>query len=228
MSSAQPTTDLEKAQAAEIVRLLTRLTGVESRLAQANVLIVEGNAQSAALIAELTAQIGKLADLVARSNERFAELAAAAARNGRKPKAATSPPSTVATPANLTPEQAAAFEQRPVAPVLPEMEKPTPKERKPKGRNALPDHLPPEKSESRPSGCGNCGGARLDVVAHFVEEKLTVVAEHQRRRITDRYTCRCRDCGVRTTGEAPPAPYARSKVTCEWLATPVPQVLATP
>jgi hypothetical protein len=33
-----------------------------------------------------------------------------------------------------------------------------------------------------------------------------------------RFTCRCRACGERTTLRSPPAPYERSKVTCEWLA----------
>jgi transposase len=33
-----------------------------------------------------------------------------------------------------------------------------------------------------------------------------------------RYTCRCRACGERTTLRSLPAPYERSKVTCEWLA----------
>ncbi len=38
--------------------------------------------------------------------------------------------------------------------------------------------------------------------------------EHQRRRVVRRTTCRCRDCGGRTT----PRPYERSKVTSAWLA----------
>lgn len=50
------------------------------------------------------------------------------------------------------------------------------------------------------------------------EEKLHVVKEHQRRRVVDRTTCRCRNCGGRTTPRSLPAPYDRSKVTCEWLA----------
>lgn len=40
----------------------------------------------------------------------------------------------------------------------------------------------------------------------------------QRRRGVRRYTCRCRACGERTTLRSLPAPYKRSKVTCEWLA----------
>jgi hypothetical protein len=50
------------------------------------------------------------------------------------------------------------------------------------------------------------------------EEKLHVVKEHQRRRVVRRYTCRCRACGERTTLRSLPAPYERSKVTCDWLA----------
>jgi hypothetical protein len=33
-----------------------------------------------------------------------------------------------------------------------------------------------------------------------------------------RTTCRCRACGERTTPRSLPAPYERSKVTCEWLS----------
>lgn len=51
-----------------------------------------------------------------------------------------------------------------------------------------------------------------------VEEKLHVVKEHQRRRVVRRTTCRCRSCGGRTTPRSLPAPWERSKVTCEWLA----------
>jgi hypothetical protein len=58
----------------------------------------------------------------------------------------------------------------------------------------------------------------LDVVDQLLEEKLHVVKEHQRRRVVRRYTCRCRACGERTTARSLPAPYERSKVTCEWLA----------
>jgi hypothetical protein len=50
------------------------------------------------------------------------------------------------------------------------------------------------------------------------EEKLHVVKEHQRRRVVRRYTCRCRACGERTTLRSLPAPYERSKITCDWLA----------
>lgn len=78
--------------------------------------------------------------------------------------------------------------------------------------------MPADETTSRPCACGRCGSARLDVVNTFDEEKLTVVKEHQRRRVVHRVTARCRDCGQRTTGEAPPAPYERSKVTCEWLS----------
>ena len=52
----------------------------------------------------------------------------------------------------------------------------------------------------------------------LVEEKLHVVKEHQRRRVVRRTTCRCRVCFERTTPTSLPAPYPRSKVTCEWLA----------
>jgi len=68
-----------------------------------------------------------------------------------------------------------------------------------------------------PTRCAHCDGTDLTVVDVLVEEKLDV-RSHQRRRVTRRKTCLCKDCGHRTTGEAPPAPFAASKVTCEWLA----------
>jgi hypothetical protein len=53
---------------------------------------------------------------------------------------------------------------------------------------------------------------------HGWEEKLHVVQEHQRRRVVKRTTVRCRNCLRRTTSDSLPAPYERSKVTCDWLA----------
>jgi hypothetical protein len=41
-----------------------------------------------------------------------------------------------------------------------------------------------------------------------------------------RTTCRCRDCGQRTTPRSLPAPYERAKVTCAWLAWLVDQKFA--
>ncbi len=42
--------------------------------------------------------------------------------------------------------------------------------------------------------------------------------QHERRRVVVRITCRCRACDARTTPRSLPAPYARSKVTGDWLA----------
>jgi transposase len=89
---------------------------------------------------------------------------------------------------------------------------------RPSGRKALPEHLEIEAHRVRPDRCAQCGGTALDVVDEVVEAKLHVVKEHQRRRVVTRTTCRCRTCRARTTPPSLPAPYARSKVTCEWLA----------
>lgn len=167
-------------------------------------------------IADQTVQLAKLADLVARNNERIAELTAVVGRTKRKSTPGESATATAA--ADLPADVRKAFDERPRPPELPPKAKPARKARKPTGRSPLPAHLPADESESRPCACGTCGGARLDLVDTFDEEKLTVVAQHQRRRVVHRYTVRCRDCQARTTGDAPPAPYARSKVTCEWLA----------
>ena len=89
---------------------------------------------------------------------------------------------------------------------------------KPTGRKKVPPHLEAEEHALRPDACVHCGSAALDAAEELVEEKLHVVKEHQRRRRVRRTTCRCRSCGGRTTPRSLPAPYERSKVTCEWLA----------
>ena len=66
--------------------------------------------------------------------------------------------------------------------------------------------------------CGQCGSNKLDRVDSFVEERLTFVASHHRRRVQRRVTMRCQRCQERTTSPAPPAPWSRAKVSCEWLA----------
>ena len=68
------------------------------------------------------------------------------------------------------------------------------------------------------TGEAHCGSTALDAADVIEEEKLDVVKEHQRRRVVKRTTCRCRDCGKRTTPRSLPAPYARAKVTGDWLA----------
>lgn len=199
---------------AESDRLHAENADLRERLARMEALLAASNER----IAELTTQVGKLSEAVARSNERLVELAAAASRakgKGARPEPAPKPP---APPLDVAEDQQKAFEDRPQPPALPDRQKPPPKPRKPTGRSPLPEHLTADESTSRPCACGKCGGARLDVVDTFDEEKLTVVREHQRRRLVHRVTARCRDCGTRTTGEAPPAPWERSKVTCEWLA----------
>jgi transposase len=162
-------------------------------------------------------QITQLIEQLARLNERVAELLAVAQRKQRKT------PAPVLTPSPLLPpvvegEQQRAFEERPKAPDKPTAERTAKKKAKPTGRKPLPGHLEAEEHELRPESCGACGGQALDVADELVEEKLHVVKEHQRRRVVRRYTCRCRACGERTTLRSLPAPYQRSKVTCEWLA----------
>jgi transposase len=145
-----------------------------------------------------------------------AELLVVAQRKQRKalevPAAAPPPPPVVEG------EEQRAFEDRPKAPDKPTGEPKTKKKAKPTGRKPLPSHLEAEEHELRPDSCAHCGGAALDVADELTEEKLHVVKEHQRRPVVRRYTCRCRVCGERTTLRSLPAPYERSKVTCDWLA----------
>jgi hypothetical protein len=175
--------------------------------------------ENAALRAELAAAmatIGVMGAQLAKLNERVEELLAIAQRKSRKtatPVAKKHEPALVVEPAAR-----AAFDTRPAPPVLPEKPKPAKREPKRTGRNAVPSHLEADEHGLRPAQCVRCGGTALDVVDVLVEEKLDVVKEHLRRRVVRRVTCRCRGCLTRTTPTSLPAPYARSKVTCEWLA----------
>lgn len=169
--------------------------------------LLRENAELRALVTRLTEQIAKLTD-------RVAELLVVAQRRQRKP-ALEKPPEPRP---DVVGDAKQAFERRPKPP-----KKPGPKERakkpvRPTGRKPLPPHLEAEEHARRPDACGECGGTALDVADELVEEKLHVVKEHQRRRVVRRTTCRCRDCGARTTPRSLPAPYERSKVTSEWLA----------
>lgn len=175
------------------------------------------NAELRRQLAQIAEQNAQLIEQLARLNERVAELLAVAQRKQRKARA------TVAVPAPAPPpvvqgEERRAFEERPKAPEKPPAEQSAKKKAKPTGRKPLPGHLEAEEHELRPDACAACGGAALDVADELVEEKLHVVKEHQRRRVVRRYTCRCRACGERTTLRSLPAPYERSKITCEWLA----------
>jgi transposase len=172
------------------------------------------NAAQREQIAGLVAQIAGFADQVANLNERIAELLAVAQRKQRKPPT----PAATAAPVALDDATKLAFDERPAPPPLPDKPAKRPRQAKPTGRKPLPAHLPVEDHALRPDRCEQCGGTELDVVDEVVEEKLHVVKEHQRRRVVKRTTCRCRTCLTRTTPASLPAPYERSKVTCDWLA----------
>ncbi|HKO53757.1 MAG TPA: IS66 family transposase [Polyangiaceae bacterium] len=167
--------------------------------------------------AALRDQVTQLITELARLNERVGELLAVAQRKQRKARAPIAAPPP-ALPPVVEGEQQRAFEERPKAPEKPTADRTAKKKAKPTGRKPLPGHLEAEEHELRPESCAACGGSALDVADQLVEEKLHVVKEHQRRRVVRRYTCRCRACGERTTLRSLPAPYERSKVTCEWLA----------
>lgn len=174
-------------------------------------------AQIADLLAtnrSLLATNSRLVAELAKLNERVAELLAVAQRKQRKTPEPKKPP----PPPTLGPEAQAAFDARPQPPKLPEKTKEPKRSPQRTGRNAVPEHLESEEHRLRPTSCEHCGGAALDVVDEVREEKLHVVKEHQRRRVVWRTTCRCRSCGERTTPASLPAPYPRSKVTCDWLA----------
>ena len=171
-------------------------------------------ATSAAQLDRLIAINAELTREVARLNERVGELLAVAQRRQRP----AAPPATPPPPPTFDAATARAFADRPAPPPVPPKIKPAPKPRRPTGRKPLPTHLEAEEHALRPDTCGHCGGHALDAADVVLEEKLHVVKEHQRRRVVRRTTCRCRDCGRRTTPPSLPAPYARATVTCDWLA----------
>ena len=180
--------------------------------------------QNAGLITE----VGRLADLVAKSNERIAELLAIAQRKKSSGKAAPEKPPE--PPPSLDEDAKKAFEKRPKPPNLPRKKKPPKKKAKPTGRKPLPDHLEAEEHTKAPESCSCCGSRNLEMVDKVVEAKLHVVKEHMRKRVVTRLTASCCDCGERTTARSLPSPFARSKATCEWLAWLVHQkfVMLTP
>lgn len=162
------------------------------------------------------AQLAELISTIAKLNDRVAELLAIAQRKQRKP--ATPTEKRPEPPPVVEAEQQKAFDARPKPPELPEKTKPAKRSQRRAGRNAVPGHLEAEEHELRPASCEHCGSTAIEAVDEVVEEKLHVVKEHQRRRVVRRTTCRCKTCLARTTPASLPAPYPRSKVTCEWLA----------
>lgn len=164
--------------------------------------------------AALRAQLAQLVETIAKLNERVAELLAVAQRKQRKP----SLPKPPEPPPTVEGDAKTAFESRPKPPELPAKTKEKKPRPPPTGRKPLPKHLPVDPYELKPDECAHCGSTALDVADVVEEEKLDVVKEHLRRRVVKRTTCRCRDCGERTTPRSLPAPYERSKVTCDWLA----------
>lgn len=148
-------------------------------------------------------------------NDRLAELLAVAKRKKSPPARPAKAPEA---PPGLDSAARTTFDDRPRPPELPPKPDKVAKPRRPTGRKALPEHLPADEHVLAPSACECCGGTGLDMVDEVVETKLDVVKEHQRKRIVRRKTARCRNCGERTTALSLPAPFARSKVTCDWLA----------
>ena len=163
---------------------------------------------------ELLDRVSALAEQVAKANDRIAELLAIAQRKKRKPP--TTAPEPMAPP-EVDDATRAAFEDRPRPPEAPPKPDKRPKESKPTGRQRLPEHLEADEHTVLPERCP-CGCTDLEIVDEVVEEKLTVVQAHQRRRVVHRKTGRCRRCGQRTTARSLPAPFPRSKATCDWLA----------
>jgi hypothetical protein len=191
---------------AEGEMLLREVAALRASKAEADELRRE-NAEQRALVAKLTEQLATLTD-------RVTELLAIAQRRGRKPgpEKAPEPRPELAAEAKL------AFDERPKPPERSARTKTEKKQAEPTWRKPLPQHLEDEEHRLRSAECEHCGSAALDAADELVEERLQVVKEHQRRRVVRRTSCRCRDCGGRTTPRSLPAPNERSKITSEWLA----------
>jgi transposase len=232
VSAASPISPIDDGLRQENARLRAELAGTRAELAgtRAELAIAREHlaelvaradladrqrAEAAAKAEELVTEVTRLAGLVAQGNERITELFAIAQRKKQGgPKAPDAPPQA---PPNLPEDVRLAFEQRPTPPELPPKEKAKGR-RRPTGRKHVPDHLHAEEHTVAPEACDRCGATDLEVVGQVIETKLHVVAEHQRRRVVTRKTARCKCCGTRTTARSLPAPFPRSKATCEWLA----------
>ena len=189
--------------------LLAENAQIRAQNAQIRAQNAQIRAQNAALLTRMEA----LTQLVARGNERIDELLAIAQRK-KRPEAPPRPPPA---PRVLDAATQAAFDARPRPPELPPKPKRSPKQ-KTGGRKPVPEHLPAEEHVVQPEVCPGCGGRALLALDVLVEEKITAVKEHIRRRRVVRKVCRCAACHRRVTAPSLPAPYHRSKFTCEFLA----------
>lgn len=180
--------------------------------------LAEANARAdrmAADVERMSTQLAQMSAQLAQTNDRLQELLAAVMRKNARP---SPPPKAPDPPASLDDKSKQAYESRPAPPTPPEKQKTGPQKQRRSGRKPLPEHLVADEHTLRPEACQDCGGVDLEVVDEVVEVKLDVVKDHQRRRVVKRKTCVCRHCGTRTTARSLPAPFARSKATCEWLA----------
>lgn len=204
---------LEEARA-EVVRQREQIRRLEGELTASRAELARFRTESTAQMAALTAQVGELTTVVAKGNDRIAELLAAALRKkkGTSKKGDKPPP----PPPVVDAAARAAFEDRPTPPEAPPPASPSPGGQTRPGRHPLPPHLERDESTVRPERCP-CGCSEFDIVDEHVEEKLDVKS-HQRVRRTRRKIGRCKKCGQRVAAEAPPSPYERSKVTPRWLA----------
>lgn len=199
----------------EVDRLLREVAQLQTALERATRKLATLRRESDERQKELLAQIASLAEEVAKGNERIAELLAIAQRKKRKPKVQTETPPEL--PPELDEATRTAFEDRPSPPEIPPKPEKVPKVSKPTGRKRLPDHLLAEEHVVYPDVC-TCGCTDFEIIDEVVEEKLTVVKEHQRKRVVHRKTGRCKRCLKKTTARSLPAPFPRSKATCDWLA----------
>ena len=137
--------------------------------------------------AALTREVGRLAEIVAKSNDRIAELLAIAQRkkSSAKPSANKAPK----PPPSLDEDARKAFAERPAPPKLPKKKKRKKKKSKPTGRKPLPDHLEAEEHTVKPERC-ECGCEDLEIVDAVTEVKLHAVQAHIRKRVVKRLTAR--------------------------------------
>jgi len=103
-------------------------------------------------------------------------------------------------------------------PVPPKPATAKPARREGHGRKALPDTLPRDVREYRPSNCPSCGATEFRDVAEETAELLDFVPSYVRVRRVVRWKCACRVCNALVTASAPPQPITKGKGTAAFLA----------
>ena len=198
-------------------------TDLQSALAALRALRAERAASDAVFherIAELTAAVAKLTEIVSRL------VATKGAKASKATPAAEPPPppaTVVGNPGGAEPQPTVedanpALAGRPKPPEIPARPERDKKPVRPSGRAPIPSHLTANPETHRPGTCEHCGGDDLRIVGEEITNQLDAIREYLQRREIVRKRCRCNDCNKTTIAEMPAMPWAKSKFTSNLLA----------